>query len=249
MASALASRTALVGKTVSVKASSSKASRAPLCVRAEAVDRRAAVGLVAGAAAVVAAPKEAVAAYGDSANVFGRATNKSGFVPYAGDGFAILLPSKWNPSKQIEFPGSVLRYEDNFDAVNNLAVLIQDTDKKSVTDFGSPENFLGTLTYLLGRQTFNGETKSEGGFKDNRVSAASLLEVSDYTDKKGKPYYRYEILTRTADGDEGGRHQVIVGTVGSDGKLYLLKVQCGDKRWFKGVKAEAVGAADSFIVA
>jgi hypothetical protein len=34
----------------------------------------------------------------------------TGFVPYTGDGFAVLLPSKYNPSKEKEFPGVVLRY-------------------------------------------------------------------------------------------------------------------------------------------
>jgi len=63
------------------------------------------------------------ATYGDSANVFGKITNKSGFVAFAGDGFSLLLPSKWNPSKEKDFPSVTLRYEDNFDAVNNLVVI------------------------------------------------------------------------------------------------------------------------------
>lgn len=54
-------------------------------------------------------------------------------------------------------------------------------------------------------------------------------------------YYKYEILTRTADGDEGGRHQLISAAVGN-GNLYILKVQIGDKRWFKGANAFAKGA-------
>lgn len=33
----------------------------------------------------------------------------TGFLPYAGEGFALLLPSKWNPSKEVDFPGVVLR--------------------------------------------------------------------------------------------------------------------------------------------
>lgn len=33
----------------------------------------------------------------------------TGFVPYAGEGFALLLPSKWNPSKEQDFPGTILR--------------------------------------------------------------------------------------------------------------------------------------------
>jgi photosystem II oxygen-evolving enhancer protein 2 len=64
----------------------------------------------------------------------------------------------------------------------------------------------------------------------------------------GKPYYRIEVLTTTADGDEGGKHQLISATV-NDGKLYLVKAQAGDKRWFKGAKKFVVGAVNSFKVA
>ncbi len=52
---------------------------------------------------------------------------------------------------------------------------------------------------------------------------------------------------RAADGDEGGRHQLISATVGQ-GKLWVLKIQIGDKRWFKGVNKEALGSFDSFTV-
>jgi hypothetical protein len=72
-------------------------------------DRRAALALIAGGAAMVSGAAPSFAAYGDSANVFGRTTNTTGFVPYAGEGFAVLLPSKWNPSKEREFPNIVVR--------------------------------------------------------------------------------------------------------------------------------------------
>ncbi len=52
----------------------------------------------------------------------------------------------------------------------------------------------------------------------------------------------------SGDGNEGGRHQLIKATV-SNGNLYLLKAQSGDKRWFKGAKKECVGVLDSFTVA
>jgi hypothetical protein len=41
--------------------------------------------------------------------VFGKVTNQTGFVPYAGEGFALLLPSKWNPSKETDLEGLQLR--------------------------------------------------------------------------------------------------------------------------------------------
>merc|ERR1739845_16536 len=77
------------------------------------------------------------AAYGDSANVFGKVTNKSGFVAYSGEGFSLLLPSKWNPSKEKEFSDIVLRYEDNFDAVTNMIVIKGKAEKSRVEDYGS----------------------------------------------------------------------------------------------------------------
>jgi hypothetical protein len=44
-----------------------------------------------------------------------------------------------------------------------------------------------------------GESRSEGGFAPNKVSVASLLDVQQAKDKKGKSYYKYEILTRTGN--------------------------------------------------
>merc|ERR1711943_121881 len=178
------------------------------------------------------------ATYGDSASVFGKITNKTGFVAYAGEGFSVLLPSKWNPSKEKDFPNVALRYEDNFDAVNNLIVIKEKTDKSRIEDYGGPEQFLNAFSFLLGQQTYSGQTMSEGGFAPDRVSAASVLDLENTTDKKGRSVYRYNILSRTADGDEGGRHQLISATV-SNNTLYILKIQVGDKRWFKGVNKDA----------
>lgn len=107
---ALSSKAA-IATAVQAKAQQQRSARAAVVVRAsaEGVDRRAALGLLAAAAAVsTAQPSEA--AYGDAARVFaGQITNKSGFIPYAGEGFALLIPSKWNPSKEQDFPGLVLR--------------------------------------------------------------------------------------------------------------------------------------------
>ncbi len=50
------------------------------------------------------------------------------------------------------------RYEDNFDPVTNLTVMIMNTDKSSVTGWGSPQKFLDQHRYLLGEQVFIGET-------------------------------------------------------------------------------------------
>ena len=74
--------------------------------------RRATLGSLAGAAALLSSVAPSMAAFGDAANVFGKVTNTTGAIPFAGEGFAVLLPSKWNPSATAayqEFPGTVLR--------------------------------------------------------------------------------------------------------------------------------------------
>jgi hypothetical protein len=254
MAQTLNAKTTFVGKTAELRQRSAApaAARVPIVVRAQqeetVASRRAALGLLAGAAALVSGSSPSYAGYGDAANVFGRVTNKSGFVPYAGEGYALLLPSKWNPSKEREFPGVDLRYEDNGDAVNNLSVIVKPTSNKSIEDFGSPDKFLQENAYLFGEDVWKGSTRSEGGFAPNKVSSGSILDVQQTKDKSGKAYYKFELLTRSADGDEGGRHHLVTASVGN-GNLYMLKVQIGDKRWFKGAKKDAEGAWNSFTVA
>lgn len=175
------------------------------------VNRRSALALLAGVAAVgtISQASPALAAYGEAANVFGTAKVDSGFTTYAGEGFSVRLPAKWNPSKEVEFPGQVLRYEDNFDQLSNLSVSILPTEKKSIKDYGSPEAFLSSVSYLLGKQAYKGQTQSEGGFDPNLVAAASIFKAEEAA-VNGKPYYYLAVLTRTGDGTEGGRHQYIV---------------------------------------
>uniref|UniRef100_A0A453BNE5 23 kDa subunit of oxygen evolving system of photosystem II n=1 Tax=Aegilops tauschii subsp. strangulata TaxID=200361 RepID=A0A453BNE5_AEGTS len=204
--------------------------------------RRAALSLLAGAAAVAVKVSPAAAA-----NVFGKAKKNTDFVAYSGEGFKLMIPAKWNPSKEREFPGQVLRYEDNFDATSNLSVIINPTTKKTITDYGSPEEFLSQVGFLLGQQSYGGKTDSEGGFESDAVATANVLESSAPV-VDGKQYYSITVLTRTADGDEGGKHQLITATV-ADGKLYVCKAQAGDKRWFKGAKKFVENAAGSFSVA
>ncbi|KAL0362134.1 UNVERIFIED_CONTAM: Oxygen-evolving enhancer protein 2-1, chloroplastic [Sesamum calycinum] len=214
---------------------------------AAAVSRRLALTVLIGAAAVGSKVSPADAAYGESANIFGKPKTDTDFRPYTGDGFKLSIPSKWNPSNEVEYPGQVLRYEDNFDATSNLTVTITPTDKKSITDYGSPEDFLSQVDYLLGKQAYFGKTDSEGGFDSGVVATANILESSTPV-VGGKQYYFLSVLTRTADGDEGGKHLLITATV-KDGKLYICKVQAGDKRWFKGARRYVENAASSFSVA
>uniref|UniRef100_A0A0F7H1E6 23 kDa subunit of oxygen evolving system of photosystem II n=1 Tax=Monsonia marlothii TaxID=163685 RepID=A0A0F7H1E6_9ROSI len=211
------------------------------------VSRRLALTVLIGAAALGSKVSPADAAYGEAANVFGKPKTNTDFYPYVGQGFKLLIPSKWNPSKEVEYPGQVLRYEDNFDVTSNVIVTVTPTDKKSITDYGSPEEFLTQVDYLLGKQAYFGSTDSEGGFDTGIVASANVLDTATPV-IGGKQYYYVSVLTRTADGDEGGKHQIVTATV-SDGKLYLCKAQAGDKRWFKGARKFVEDTASSFSVA
>ncbi|CAI0461148.1 unnamed protein product [Linum tenue] len=212
-----------------------------------ALSRRLALTLLAGAAAIGSKTAPADAAYGESANIFGKPKTNTDFLPYNGEGFKLSIPAKWNPSKEVEYPGQVLRYEDNFDANSYVSVMVTPTDKKSITDYGAPEEFLSQVNFLLGKQAYFGKTDSEGGFQSGEVATANILETSTPV-VGGKQYYIVSVLTRTADGDEGGKHQLISAAV-TDGKLYICKAQAGDKRWFKGARKFVENAATSFSVA
>jgi len=212
------------------------------------VQRRALLGSLSVALPLIGAAQPSLAAYGEAANVFGSKTgNFTGFTPYEGDGYSLNLPSKWNPSKEKIFPGTDLRYTDNFDDVNNLEVIVTKGGKEPST--GS--EFLNSISYLFGETTKTDfESKSEGGFKPNTAAQISVLSA-DVSKKNGKNYYEFELLTRTADGNEGGRHQLI-SAASSNGNLYVFRAQAGDKRWIgvgKGVRAECIGAWKSFTVA
>jgi hypothetical protein len=251
-ASAVCVSKTFVGKTQSLRASAAapavakRAAVVTMASSAEDTSRRAALSVFT-AAGVAAVANPSFAAYGDSANIWGATTNTSGFIPFAGDGYAMLVPSKYNPSKERPFPFQDIYFEDNFDQVTNISVMVEPKCGKSkIEDYGSPESYLEKVGYLLGQQVYTGDTRSEGGFAANKVSAAAVLDV--FTKSiKGKTYYYFEVLTRTADGDEGGRHQLIAATV-SDGTLYTMKLQSGDKRWFKGQERDLKQTWSSFTV-
>ncbi|KAL3680376.1 hypothetical protein R1sor_023332 [Riccia sorocarpa] len=85
-----------------------------------------------------------------------------------------------------------------------------------------------------------------GGFTNNQVATA-ILETN-VKEVDGKIYYYIIVLIRTTDGDEGGKHQLINVTI-DGGKLYVMKTQAGDERWFKGARKFMEGSVNSFQVA
>ena len=53
------------------------------------------------------------------------------------------------------------------------------------------------------------------------VSVANVLSVGSRV-TNGRTYYTYEILTRTADGDEGGRHHLFAVTSANGASLLTM---------------------------
>lgn len=210
------------------------------------VNRRTALSLAGLALLSASQPSEAKRVADIDLPVFGK-DNKTvlKFIPYEGKGFELQIPAEWEPSKEVETDGQLLRYEDHFDAVTNLVIYKIPTSKGSITDY-SLEGFLGEQSRkLFGVQAFSGATDAEGGFKSGKVSAVSLMETDQGQMKNGKPYYFYEVLCRTADGDEGGRHSYIKATI-KDGSLVVIKCQAGDKRWIRGQRKNCLSAVQSF---
>merc|ERR1719453_2556948 len=211
------------------QATAAKAARQCPVVRAESsaeVSRRGALVALTGAAAAVSSSSQAaLAAYGERATV----------------------PGKWNPTKEVEYPGQQVRYEDNYDTVSSLYVSKIPSSKGNIKDYGEPLKFLEQFSDVLGKQSYQGSTASEGGFDKNRVSVATIVSA-DAVERNGITYYKINILTRTADGNEGGRHQLVSAGVGKDKNLYIMKVQMGEKRWVKGGAKDPYGAWDSFTI-
>eukprot|EP00667_Euglena_gracilis_P014283 EG_transcript_14787 len=203
-----------------------------------------ATGVAVVALGSVVQPRPAAATYGDAANVFGRKKESNPFFSAEGEGWGLVMPGKYTPSKEREYPGTVARWEDNFDTISCAAVVVV----PGVARLGSLDDaHRAFVDPLLGQQAFEGDTISEGGFAPGRVVASALLGQS-VVERNGKQYYTYELLTRTADGDEGGKHQLFSLAV-SGGKLYILKHQVGDKRWFKGLDKPVLASLASFTVA
>ena len=52
----------------------------------------------------------------------------------------------------------------------SAAVLKAKTSKGSIKDYGEPTNFLKEVDFLFGDNAWKGNTRSEGGFKENQAS-------------------------------------------------------------------------------
>lgn len=250
---AFAACPAVAGKAV-VKASAKApraAAAAPVRMSAEQpMDRRAALAAAAGAFALSRA-QPAEAAYGQSANVFKKSQEKKStdYSAYIADNYVVQIPQRgYNPSPQglmAEWSGVLIRWED-FNATDYANVTVTEykkADLPSVEDIAS----LG----MLGEATWDGFGEFSGiDFTTEKSRAINAVNVLDAFNKdvNGTKYVVYELLSRTVDGSQGGRHHLISAAKAKDGKVYICKYTCGDKHWAVN-RPTAFAVRDTFIVA
>jgi photosystem II oxygen-evolving enhancer protein 2 len=112
----------------------------------------------------------------------------AGFVPFAGEGFALLLPSKWNPSSEQEFgSGTILRcgwstqYPFVPQAPGNVACKVPETPVAWTS------NLLITVCCLY--QLFTTVFDKMCRYADNFDAVNSLVVVESNSDKKSIEEY------------------------------------------------------------
>lgn len=255
MAHAMSAKASIAARAVVAPAKAPKAQAQRLACVCSAeqpaqLGRRAAAGALAGAFALSMRADEAQAAYGQSANVFksSKETSDGDFSLYTADNYSILIPQRgYNPSPPeylSEWPGIDLRWEDfNSTDYANVTITVKDGEKTL-----EPQD----LAFMFGESTWAGFgeysstdlTKKQG--ESSAIFAANVLEKTNKT-VDGKNIQIFELLTRTVDGSQGGRHHLIAaGTKG--GKTYIAKYTCGDKHWAANRKT-AFKVRDSFKIA
>lgn len=252
---AVSAKNVIVQAKIQAKVARSSRAPATLAVRASAEElqpRRAFLGGAAAAASLMAA-RPSQAAYGEGAGVFkaSREQIDPDYITFQGDGYTILVPQRgWNPTKAgglAMYPNLDMMWEDwNTTDVANVSVSVFPAKGGGLP---SPAD----LSYLLGQDvwsssstgTADAPTMNEQGFTTG-ISSANLLTSAD-KDVAGIKYKTYDILTRTADGSQGGRHHII-SVAEKGGKLYVAQVMAGDKHWAVN-QSIAYKVRDSFAVA
>lgn len=255
MAALMGSKVAVQGAQVAAARPVGRKARAAAAVcSAETpveMSRRGALAGAVGAAALALKAAPAEAAYGQAANVFKASQEKrsTDYSAYITDGYVVQIPQRgYNPSPEgylSEWPGIDIRWED-FNATDYANVTV--TEYKG-GELPSVQN-LSDLG-MLGEASWDGEGEyATVDFITPGSTAISAVNVLDAFDKKidGTSYKVYELLSRTVDGSQGGRHHLISTAKAKDGKVYVCKYTCGDKHWAVN-QGIAFAVRDTFRVA
>jgi len=174
--------------------------------------------------------------YGEAGRVFApsKETIDTDYQTYSGNGYTIELPMRgFNPVP----PGLLARY-DNVDVMwDDWQSTDYATISVSVVD-GSGKDSLQDLQYLFGKDAWKcGDSNScndryleEQGFTSGS-SVGHIMRV-DKESKNGVTYNIYDVLTRYADGSQGGRWHMI-SAASKGGKTYVAHFVAGEKHWTK----------------
>lgn len=180
---------------------------------------------------------------------FQKTKGQGSFVPVVEPGeYAAQIPAQYASTPERDLPGTVAKFTRGYGESVSI-IQLAGKGKKSVGEYGSLDAFVGSqVEKALGEQVVKvtGNTKVGDNFSDSR---AFVLGAEEFTDAEGTLYYRYEILTQTADGDEGGKRNYISAAVSpTSGKLYALVFQQSEKKWFKEFGKTAKATWEAFRV-
>ena len=219
-----------------------------------------ALGAAAAVAAGAAAAPEARAAGGEFGNKapinilkpdkkYLSTKGDGSFIPVVEAGeYAAQIPAQYAGTPERDLPGMVAKFTRGYGESVSI-VQLGGKGKRSVSDYGSLDDFVGKeLENVFGQQVskVTGNAKVGDNFSDSR---AFILDAAEFTDADGTLYYRYEILTQTADGDEGGKRNYVSAAVGpTSGKLYALIFQQSEKKWVKEFGKTAKATWEAFRV-
>lgn len=139
------------------------------------------------------------------------------------DKYAFLYPFGW---QEVAVRGQDVVYKDVIEPLESASVTIINTEKKSLAEFGSPQEVAETLAERV---------------LSSPTQKIKLLNATS-RDTDGKTYYTFEFL---AQAPNFTRHAL--GTVAiANGKFYTLTTGANERRWGK-MEEKLKIIADSFI--
>jgi len=164
-------------------------------------------------------------------------TEYTDYQTYQGDGYSIELPQRgYNPTRPgglAQYPNADVMWEDAQSTdVATVSVSVFDgkpvPSAKELVTLG----FMGTDAWDCSIEdncaNATGTFQSEQGFSTPSGSA-HLVATGKQTDN-GVEYVTYDVLTRYADGSQGGRHHLFK-IASKGGKLYVAQFVGGEKHW------------------
>jgi len=186
---------------------------------------------------------------GEAARVFAPSKEKkeTDFQVYYGSGYTINLPMRgFNPSPPGMlglYPSIDVMWQD-YQTTDIAQVSVQVIDSGNKVELGDMPYLFGKDVWDCSNNQCNERYLEEQGFTTG--SSVGSLMKSESTSVDGVTYKVYDVLTRYADGGEGGRWHLIKAA-SKDGKTYVMQFLGGEKHWTRN-KSIAESTRDSFKI-